>query len=324
MVVSTLPCRLSVVVPTHDTRELTLHCLASIAAADDTPEQTILVDDASSDGTAAAAAARFPALEIVRAEEPLGFTRAANLGLERAAGEILLLLNSDTEVRPGALAALCRAFAAEPELGIVGATLRYPDGRAQWSGGPLPGRLWLFAVASRLPRLLALLGLRRTTVPAPGTLRSVGWVTGAALAMRREVWQTIGPLDTRFHFYAQDLDLCARAVRSGWRIAVAADVAVVHHHGATLARRGTHLVDGTQPALLWCDLLRWAAKARGPRWTRGARRCLVAGAVLRIAGRRLVAPFLGRTARADWARGTDALAGALAELRAQPLVAAQT
>src|SRR5436309_346274 len=182
---------LSVVIPTHDTRELTLACVVSVEAAVEaaaaalSDTEILVVDDGSGDGTAEALAARHPRIAVMRLSPAAGFTRAANLGMARSRGEVLLLLNSDTEVAPGALARLRDAFAREPRLGAAGALLHYPDGRAQWSGGGEPGLLWLFALASGLPPLLARLPGYRRAKPAGAPAGRVAWVAGAALAVRR-------------------------------------------------------------------------------------------------------------------------------------------
>ncbi|HEV8632332.1 MAG TPA: glycosyltransferase, partial [Thermoanaerobaculia bacterium] len=221
---------LSVVVPTHDTRELTLRCLAALAAARPGPAEVILVDDGSRDGTAEAAAASYPGLRLLRQQAPLGFTAAANAGVAQASGELLLLLNSDTEVAPDALGALQEAFAADPALGVAGAALFYPGGEAQWSGGAEPGAAWLLALASGLPvRLAGARGWRRRRPVSGHGGGPVAWVTGAALACRRAVWEQVGPLDARFALYGQDLDFCLRAGERGWRVAVVAASHVVHH-----------------------------------------------------------------------------------------------
>ncbi len=283
------------VIPSRDTAELTLSCLAALEAAAYPELEILLVDDGSTDGTEERVRARFPAVRVLSHETPRGFTHAANLGLGAARGEILLLLNSDTEIEPPALAALAAAFAADHRLGIAGARLFFPDGRPQWSGGPEPGLAWLFGLASGLPRLAAGLPGYRRLRPVSGSAPSavppmtVDWVTGAALALRRQVWQEVGPLDPRFRFYAQDLDLCLRARAAGWEVRVLPEVEVRHHQGGTITAAdgaaGGGAVGGEHPELLWTDLLRWAAKHRGPAWARRARRLMCLGARLRLAGR---------------------------------------
>ena len=292
---------LSVVVPTRDTRDLVLRCLASLAAAAPPGTEILLVDDGSRDGTAEAVEARFPGVRVLRNAEPTGFSRAANRGLGATQGGLLLLLNSDTEVAPAALTALAARFAAEPSLGVLGAALYYPDGSPQWSGGREPSLAWLFGLASGLPPLLGRLPLYRRLRPlaAEGSPRPVDWVTGAALALRRQVWEEVGPLDESFRFYAQDLDLCLRARRAGWQIEIAPEVQVLHHHGATISRGpgATGTLARQHPELLWTDLLRWARKHKGPSWAASAGRALRWGAALRLAGRTLARPFVPAAAR---------------------------
>jgi GT2 family glycosyltransferase len=289
--------RLSVVIPSHDTRELTLRCLESLALLG---LEILLVDDGSRDGTAEAVAARFPSVRVLRNESAAGFTRAANRGLQAAQGDVLLLLNSDTEVEPSGIDALLGRFAAVPRLGVVGAALHYPDGTPQWSGGDEPSLLWLFGLASGIPPLLARLPLYRRARPLTpeGEPRRAGWVTGAALAIRREAWAVAGPLDERFRLYAQDLDLCLRVRQAGWEIEIEPEFRVLHHHGATIGAQASAL--GRQNLeLLWTDLLRWARKHKGESWAANAGRALRWGVVLRLAGRRLARPFLTASRREE-------------------------
>lgn len=319
---------LSVVIPTRDTRDLTLCCLASLHAGGHGGEpEVVVVDEASTDGTAAAIERRFPAVRVLVNETARGFSAAANRGLAAARGDLLLLLNSDTEVDPGSLAALAAAFAADPRLGIAGGLLRYPDGRPQWSGGPEPTTAWLFTLASG--GAAALGGLRpwrRLRPPSgwrpgpdaagdgesadPGKPRPVDWVTGAALALRREVWEACGPLDEGYRFYAQDLDLCGAARAAGWAVAIVPGFTVGHHHGASLAAAG----DGApqRPDLLWPDLVRWRRRSAGEAAGRRAARALIVGGRLRLAARRLAAPFTGAASRRRWRREAEPLRRAIA------------
>jgi len=300
---------LPVVIPTHDTRELTLRCLNALAASPIPGMEVIVVDDASGDDTAEALAAS-SWLTLLRNETPVRFTRSANLGLARARGEILLLLNSDTEVEAGGLGRLLEVFGREPRLGIAGALLHYPDGSPQWSGGREPSLLWFFALGSSLPALLAHLPFYRRFKPLGGDPAPVDWVTGAAMAVRQETWGAIGPLDEGFRFYAQDLDFCLRAKHAGWRTEVRPELRVLHHHGATIGREAG-AIGRQQPELLWGDLLRWASKHHGASWATRARAALRIGTVLRLACRRLVLPFLPAVKRAAWQEENRRLRGAL-------------
>jgi GT2 family glycosyltransferase len=305
-----------VVVPTHDTRELTTACLESVIRSGSGAEgiEIVLVDDASRDGTAEAVAARWPAVVLLRHAEAAGFTRSANDGLARARGEVLLLLNSDTEVDPGGFEALRAAFDRDTKLGVVGAALRYPDGSPQWSGGRAPSLLWLFALASGLPGLLARLPFYRRLRPlSAGEPAALDWVTGAAMAIRRAAWEAAGPLDESFRFYGQDLDLCLRLRRAGWGVEIAPAFRVVHHHGATIGSRAG-ASRRQHPELLWTDLLRWARK-HDETWARRAAAALRWGARLRLAGRGLAAPFVSAAQKSAWRAETASFRRALAALR---------
>lgn len=302
---------LSVVIPTRDTRDLTLRCLESLHNHPVPQMEVVLVDDAGTDGTAEAAGCRFPDVRVLRNAVPSGFTVSANRGLAEARGNLLLLLNSDTEVSGGSLPALLKAF-EDRRLGIVGAHLLYPDCRDQWSGGSEPGLPWLFVQASGLGAVLSRFALycrlrRRARGRRQKDVMRVDWVTGAALALRREVLKDVGILDDRFSFYAQDLDLCLRAGDAGWQVAVSRDFLVVHHQGSSISQEEATL-GAQQLERLWTDLLIWAEKRRGRRFARQAWVALAAGAQLRMAARRL-APRARRRRE-----GTEVLRQALAAL----------
>lgn len=311
------PPPLSIIVPSHNSWFLTTCCLESIFAAPlDPPPRVWVADDASDDETVARIRQRFPQVEVLTAQRQRGFTINANRGLEAADGDLLLLLNSDTEVEPGALAALVAAFERDSRLGVAGGQLHYPDGSPQWCAGREPSLLWLFALASGLPRLLARLpGYRRLRPLARRRQTAVDWVSGAALAIRRETWEEIGPMDESFVFYCQDLDLCGRARQAGWRVAVVAEARILHHHGATIGRRAGAFQGRQKSDLLWLDLLRWAHKHRPPSWAVAARGLLAVGARCRLLGRKIAGPFVGRRDSEAWARDGQALRQALHALR---------
>ncbi|MEO8504196.1 MAG: glycosyltransferase family 2 protein [Acidobacteriota bacterium] len=303
---------IAVVVPAHNTIDLTLRCVAAVLS-DDRELEIIVVDDGGSDQLAARLAPAFPSVRVLRNEEARGFTVAANLGLGATEADILFLLNSDTEVRPGAFKALRQAFAADSRLGIAGAQLLYPDGRAQWSAGSSPGGLWLFSVASGL-------GAGLHSVPGLGALRrakppasAITWVSGAAMAIRRSAWRAAGPFDENFRFYAQDLDLCERAGSLGWGVRLLPGLEVLHHHGATIGR-AAGAVERQQPGLLWTDLLGWAIKTRSPVEARSAARALKIGARCRLAWRSIRGMFLHGERGVQWRAETAAYHQALDSL----------
>jgi GT2 family glycosyltransferase len=305
--------RLSVVIPTHQTRELTLRCVDSLQGFPSRSSEIIVVDDGSSDGTSEALSQR-SGVKVLAQTPARGFTAAANLGMREARGEILVLLNSDTEVEPTTLPRLLAAFDGNPRLGVAGVELRFPDGRPQWSGGRAPTLLWLFAVASGMVRGLELLPGYRRLKPEGGTRGRVDWVSGAAMTVRREAWIAVGGFDERFHFYCQDLDLCLRVRAEGWMVEVVPGARVTHFGGATIGQRPGAVGDRSHPALLWTDFVRWAAKRGGPRSARDTARVLRLGGGIRVGARRLIVPFVPPARREIWKRETRAFQQALAAL----------
>jgi hypothetical protein len=304
------------VIPTHDTREITSRCLTSLEPWAAEGAEIVLVDDGSRDGTAEAVRERFPAVRVLGSADARGFTSSANEGMAAARGELLLLLNSDTEVDAATLPRLFAAFENDPRLGAAGAVLTNPDGSPQWSGGPEPTLSWLFFLTSGLGGALGRLPGYRLVRPLDAEARgAVDWVTGAAIAIRREAWEAVGPMDARYRFYAQDLDFCLTLRDAGWRVAVATGFRVMHLGGATIAQH-SGAAQNANPALLWADLLTWAAKRHGEGWARSARRWMRLGGRLRLlarAARRTVVP---RDHRLRWEAETAAFRSATRQLEA--------
>jgi N-acetylglucosaminyl-diphospho-decaprenol L-rhamnosyltransferase len=281
---------LSVVIPTFNTAPMTLRCCRAVLASLPADSEVIVADDGSTDATAELFAREAPSVRVVRLESNRGFASAANRGVAAAQGGIILLLNSDAIVDADALSALLAAFNADANLGVAGARLLNPDRTPQWSGGAAPTLAWMIGVVSGAGRLARL--VRR----GARAQRDVDWVSGAAMAFRREVWTQAGPLDERFRFYCQDIEFCFRARDAGWRVAVIEDARVVHAIGGTVAAKSALHHD---PERLWPDLLTWGGRRYGRRWMFVARIVLVVTAVLRIAVRAILrrdnAPFIGAT-----------------------------
>lgn len=237
---------LSVVVVTWNVRELALACLASVeASAGDLDVEVVVVDNASSDGTAEAVRAAHPRATVVEAGSNLGFPRANNLGVARCRGRHVLFLNPDTEVGPGALEACVAALDEDEALGAVGCRLEYPDGRVQFECGRRAYRLrhlvweafYLHALLPHHPVFAHQLMGDWTHDDA----RDVEALSGAFLMTRRTALDAVGGLPEDVFMYHEDLALCLRLRAAGWRIRCLGHVVTVHHGGASAGRSPSRL-----------------------------------------------------------------------------------
>jgi len=216
---------LSVVIPSYRNRSLLLRCLASLDRTKrDVPVEVIVVDNASGDDTPEAVTRHFPHVRLLCNEANKGFAAAVNQGVAVARGPLVLLLNNDVVVLPGALVEIRRCFDADPDLGILGGRLLHPDGRLQPSVGRFP------TLVSTVTGLMRSPAARKHVSRGYDSYHDVDWVSGACMAVRRSVFQELGGLDERFFMYYEDTDLCLRARQHGHRVCFTPHARVIHFH----------------------------------------------------------------------------------------------
>ncbi len=228
-------------------RELLLACLRSIRdhGPVDLEVEVLVYDNASDDGSAAAVEAWNASsdglgerLRLLRGERREGKAALDSALLEAASGELCLLLNEDSELRPGAVEALIGALRADPGAGAAGAALLDPDGVAQPCAWRLPGLGTSLASALFLHRVLV-------TESGGERAREVGWVQSAAMLVRREAAAAVGYLDPAFFVYSDETDFCKRLRDAGWRILHVPSATVIHHEqlATDLAARDRRIVE---------------------------------------------------------------------------------
>ena len=242
----THPVDLTAVVVSWNTREHLARSLAALeGAADGLRVETIVVDNGSSDGSQAMVAAKFPRVRLLQSASNLGFGGASNVGAAAGTGRAILLLNSDCELAPGALATLLGALDADATLGAVFARLVNADGTLQPSVHDALPTPWsqagdvLFASSLKyaLYRAPALKpALLRGTLRRHAAAHDVAWGGAACLLVRRKAFDAVEGFDERFFMYMEDVDLCARLGAAGFRLRYVPEAVAVHHWGASTAR----------------------------------------------------------------------------------------
>jgi GT2 family glycosyltransferase len=304
---------ISVVIPTHKNRERTLRCLAALWLCNPQPDEVIVVDNGSDDNTAHSVLRKYPRHVVVRLPSKQSFSAAANHGLSRASGDLLLLLDNDTDVDPSAIGAVIQEFEANDRLGLAGASLRHPSGGHQYSGGRLPGSWWCFAFASGLPSVLERSRVWRW-LRSQSTLRRRhdDWVSGAAIAVRRSLWGEIGPFDLGYHLRGQYIDLCVSASKAGWGIEIIRDFTAVHPASGETNTRG--VTNSSNDEMIWIDLLKFAGKFKGRGAVQQSKRALQMGGQVRLLARRLATPLVPPDHKDEWLAGTLAYSDAIRAL----------
>ena len=216
--------RASVIVLAWNGIEYLEDCLDAVLAQDYADFETIVVDNGSTDGSPDLVAERFPQVHLIRNERNLGFASGNNVGLRAAAGDLLVLLNQDTHVHPGWLAALAGVF-DDPALGIAGCKLLFPDGTIQHAGAYLYG-----------PRGESKhVGCHSPDEGQFDHLADADFVTGAALAINRTALDKCGPLDEGFSpAYYEDVDWCYRVRAAGCRVVYQPQAVATHYESTAM------------------------------------------------------------------------------------------
>lgn len=214
--------RVSVIIPVHGKLPYTLACLRSIARhGARAPFEVIVVDDASPDNSATTLA-QISGLRLLRNEQNLGFIGSCNAGAASADGDYLLFLNNDTQVTPGWLDRLLDVFAENPQCGLTGSRLVYPDGRLQEAGGIV------FSDASGW-------NYGRFEHPAdPRFLyrRDADYISGASLMVDAALFRQLGGFDSRYApAYYEDTDLAFAVRAAGRRVIYQPESLVIHFEG---------------------------------------------------------------------------------------------
>lgn len=248
-----------VVIVSYNRQDLLAHCLASLEHSERST-RVFVVDNASTDGSAALVRERYPHATLLANDTNVGFATAVNRGVGAGSAPLVLLLNSDATVETTTVGKLERALDQGQHVAAVGPRIIGEDGELELStgrtmslwneawfkflGGTGGAQGWLFGRHLR----------RRYSID-----RETGSLTAACLLMRREAYEAVAGLDERFFLYAEDVDLCRRWRGQGWSMRYVADAKITHLRG------GSGAVDPTPAALAYrASQVAFYEKHRGP------------------------------------------------------------
>ncbi len=232
---------LSIIIVAYKSREELPVCLGSLPATLlGQPVEVCVVNNSPGDGVAEWIAREFPAVRLIEPGSNLGFGRANNLGYRATTGECVLFLNPDTISNTPALELCVRRALAEPELGLISPRLEQADGAMDLACRRSIPTLWdgfcrASGLAAAFPRTALFAGYNLTHLPVDGT-HQVGAINGAFMLGRREVFEQVGQFDEQFFMYGDDLDLCIRVARAGYRIVYDGRQRITHLKGLSVAK----------------------------------------------------------------------------------------
>jgi GT2 family glycosyltransferase len=268
-----LPPPLSIIIVTYNSTAEIDACLGSLVQHPPSIDhEIVVVDNASTDGTAAAIRARWHGVRVIDAAANVGFARANNIGIQQTSGSLILLLNPDTSVPAGALDTLVAALDARPGVAVVGPRLVDAEGHVELSFGRM-----LSPIAELRQKLLVASSRRAGPVAAyvesiTHKPQEVDWVSGACLLVRRLDAKAVGLIDERFFMYAEDVDFCASIRARGRGVLFCPAAEIVHLRGrsrATASAATERAYRRSQLAFYqkhhpgWVSWLRWYLKVRG-------------------------------------------------------------
>jgi N-acetylglucosaminyl-diphospho-decaprenol L-rhamnosyltransferase len=268
---------LSVIVVTHNGREMALTTLRSaIGAAGTASIEWLVVDAGSSDGTPEAIEREFEQVRVLKRDNR-GFAASNNVGLGLARGRYVLLLNPDVEIRSGSLGELVTAMDERPGVGMASVVQRGSDGELQTSIRRFPSPLRSFG-ESLFAAYWPVFRTAQELETRPERYRHedrADWLVGAFLIARREAVEAVGPLDERFFLYSEEIDWCYRFWQAGWPVVHLPTMAITHHAGKR--SRGDLMAQLSHSRLLFAD------KHYGSARRVGIRAALALGHLVRIA-----------------------------------------
>jgi len=233
--------QISVIIVNYNVRRLLENALTSVTKAlDGLSGEIIVVDNASDDGSVEMVREKFPLVKLIALERNIGFAGANNRAVRGSSGEYLLFLNPDTIVQEDTIAVMLSFFEQHPEVGLGGCKILNPDGTLQLAcrrSYPTP---WvaltkMVGLGTLFPHS-PMFAKYNLSYLNPDESYEVDAVSGSFLFVRRNVFESAGGFDEEFFMYGEDLDLCYRVKKSGWKIYYVHSTQIIHYKGESVRR----------------------------------------------------------------------------------------
>jgi len=232
----------SVVIVSYHCREKLLCCLRSLSAPSTLRSEVIVVDNGSDDGSVEALSEHWPGVLVLPLGFNAGFSRANNVGIARARGRRVLILNPDTVVSEKALEHLALWLDEHPEAGVAAPRLLNPDGSDQQTARSFPTPLAaLFGRRSPMTRWFPRNRFSQRFLSGRDHRGSlpfrVDWVSGAAMMVAADAIAKVGAFDEDYFLFWEDADWCRRLADAGYEVWTVPEAVITHHEGSTRSRR---------------------------------------------------------------------------------------
>ncbi len=227
---------IDVLIVTYNSKAFIGTCIDSLLGSEGMHIRITVIDNASTDGTAEQVEKRYPSVKVLKNLKNMGYACAVNKGVASVAGDFFIIANADVVFHRDTVCQMVEHLIIHRDVGVVGAQQVFPDGKWQRSYGNVPG------IVDSVKNLIGITTLhnwvRRFAWPRRIDTypKEVGYIDGAAMAIRKEAYEFVGGFDENFFFYGEEADFCFRLKKSGWRVVFLPSSLLTHIRGGSSRR----------------------------------------------------------------------------------------